>query len=660
MNHKPSTNNDEGGPAWRHPDDAGIIAYLDGELSQVEREQTRVHLEKCWSCRSRLNAVQDSIETFLRLRRSIMPSEMPPAGPALAEFRLRLRQHISHPHAIRSRIRIKVPSWRELFLPLAAMVPWKHAKAAAAMGIAVFIMCFTVADPFHWNRVSADELLLRADIREQLSERPVDRVIRSVISVDQIKIATREKKNLGRIVLSQDNMSTSVYLAGETTSGRSLGQTVSDRDDLSTADPFSGEMDEGLSRYLLNQGWFPLVSVSEYRRLIAGRGIDGSKGSTVQKVDGCYEVHHMFAPGHGSGITEAEISLDASTYSPVSISFFATERGVDLQYVITRAVLEFLPRTPQIATLFRPVSDAHSEMVPSSVAALPQPDAESRSRTAPMLSPLNYFNSKATDAEASVALVLHRAGADLGEEINVLPMSDGTLLVQGLVDNMGRKGAITQALSGLGMPLRIQIYTPSDVRGSGELFPAPDLLPNKRPVEMSSGPVVLNIGSLTGESSKMAIFDQLYAHLSRQVKATGQPGSPSELQRRVAAFANEALNLSRHAVFHAWALKKLDVEFSTARSAGLSEAARQQVEDIRVSHRRAISDTAHVLDSMLSEYAPEGVPVKSEGRASEADQILQLAIEQNGIVRDLFTGSSQVRDVRTELVHLLTIFKDLQ
>jgi len=53
--------------------------------------------------------------------------------------------------------------------------------------------------------------------------------------------------------------------------------------------------------------------------------------------------------------------------------------------------------------------------------------------------PLTYSNSRATVQEVEIADALHNVDACLGEEVYLFPMSDGSILVQGLVDTPARR-----------------------------------------------------------------------------------------------------------------------------------------------------------------------------------------------------------------------------
>src|SRR5207244_2002340 len=131
----------------------------------------------------------------------------------------------------------------------------------------------------------------------------------------------------------------------------------------------------------------------------------------------------------------------AENYSAQGISIFALEGSERLEYRLTRLSLDFVPRSPEMARLFD-LSKTEDAALPTAVPPMnpikPAPDANTPAPNAsPTTSapprPLTYFNSQASDAEAIIAQALHRVGADLGEEINVFPMSDGSVLVQGLV-----------------------------------------------------------------------------------------------------------------------------------------------------------------------------------------------------------------------------------
>jgi anti-sigma factor RsiW len=72
-------------PALRHPDEAELMRFLDGELSEREARALRRHTDSCWQCRRDLNEMQTTIDAYLRLREAV---SYPPAPREWAPLRL--------------------------------------------------------------------------------------------------------------------------------------------------------------------------------------------------------------------------------------------------------------------------------------------------------------------------------------------------------------------------------------------------------------------------------------------------------------------------------------------------------------------------------------------------------------------------------------------
>ena len=68
-----------------HADDGTLHAYLDGELSPVEREHLDRHLADCAACRARLDDERTLIERADALLALASPPER--AAPPLSELR---------------------------------------------------------------------------------------------------------------------------------------------------------------------------------------------------------------------------------------------------------------------------------------------------------------------------------------------------------------------------------------------------------------------------------------------------------------------------------------------------------------------------------------------------------------------------------------------
>ncbi len=223
------TTNDGKNPVPRHLDDAELISYLDGELTRAEQEYARTHLESCWNCRSQLLAMQNSIESFLRVRKQVLPSDIPPASHAVAQFRRRLVQHASVPVSLRLRLEnwLSVRRW-DLLLDFNLIL--KYRKTAFASALVVLVLFFTLVDPFNWNRVSADELLTRADAYEFLNEQPAGKVVRTKVRIDRIALSTKAEDKIGEVETAQDDLTSGIYVSAKLASGAIRKETLPDSD----------------------------------------------------------------------------------------------------------------------------------------------------------------------------------------------------------------------------------------------------------------------------------------------------------------------------------------------------------------------------------------------------------------------------------------------
>src|SRR5581483_8204061 len=245
---------------------------------------------------------------------------------------------------------------------------------------------------------------------------------------------------------------------------------------------------------------------------------------------------------------------------------------------------------------------------------------------------------------------LHRADACLGEEIYLLPMSDGSLLVQGLVDGPGRGGRIRESLKGVAGPLRIELYLPRELKSGAELYAPPDTLSDR----VASGGTASYTATLADLSSaRMPLYDQLHKHFVQ----TGV--APDGIDKQIAVFSNEVVTLARQTFLHAWALKKLDREFSAERTAKLSPSALAQIEQIRQDHRRWISNLAHEQAEMLSHVAdsPVTASLSDDSHTQDSMSLLRLAQEQNDLVRSLFTSSTASPETSGSLSRLLSVLQ---
>lgn len=68
-------------PDSRHPSDARLLPYLDGELGLWKRRQVRRHLEGCGQCRAEAAELRDVLTDLVRHRKDMLGSVPPPPEP---------------------------------------------------------------------------------------------------------------------------------------------------------------------------------------------------------------------------------------------------------------------------------------------------------------------------------------------------------------------------------------------------------------------------------------------------------------------------------------------------------------------------------------------------------------------------------------------------
>jgi hypothetical protein len=634
----------------RHAEDETLLAYLDGELDPAAAAQTSSHLEQCWSCRSRMNGLESSIHEFLEARERLLPPDITPGSPADASFRRRLADHAAKvlPRPVLS---VRLDAWRfQLTQAVAGLVP-SPAVRYAFFGMATMaVIAFAVAN--WWNvPVSAEAIVARAEVRELFDIRCSKEVVRSVVNIDRLDDGAAAPIRLGVIETHTDPSSSALSVSIRTAGGGLQQAVLWGRDALENRQPVAGVLPDQLARFLTSRRWSPGVSIPGYLRLVAERG---DAGVEAVRAGGLFEITHTFMAGHPSGVEQTRLFVDANRWLPVQISLFTRDAQGRHEFRFAREALEFLPRTPDLARLFasaRPASDGRAGLRRREAGFSPRKDAPVPRRPLP----LAWDSTPASDAEAAVAGVLHTLGADLGEEVNIFPMSDGSLLVQGLVDTDSRRQAIERALKQVPSSLQIEIHTPADLQNGSELFAPPwrAVTDVEVPATPASGATLRTID--TG-GLRVPMQKRLEEYVGRTLRAEGTDASPSAVSRGVSSFSNDVVSRSRTALFHAWALYRLDQQFSPARTSALSLAALEQVTAVRQSHRSKLTRIAHELVGALGPLAAlRDAALHQPGSEPDPPTLLRLVSDADGLVRELFTLSSADADPAPSLSRLAVL-----
>src|SRR5262245_50083212 len=80
-----------------------LLLAADGELSRQKTAEVQAHLASCWTCRTRMREIEDSIANFVHAREGTA-SQLPPADGARALLKLRMAQISTPPRTDRRRL----------------------------------------------------------------------------------------------------------------------------------------------------------------------------------------------------------------------------------------------------------------------------------------------------------------------------------------------------------------------------------------------------------------------------------------------------------------------------------------------------------------------------------------------------------------------------
>jgi len=616
------TTTDGNGSVPRHLEDVDLISYLDGELERAEQEFARTHLEGCWSCRSHLLAVQNSIESFLRARKQVLPSELPPSGVAMAQFRRRLTEHASAP--VSARLGLRLGQWLRSFVAFPDVTLIRtYKKTALASAVAVIALIFVLLDPFKWNAVSADELLTRASAYEFLNERPQGKILRQRARFVRINQTTKTETDLGQVETDADSLSSALHVSIESASHGARRETLPDRDKPS-ADFFREDFTAETALYLRSQGWLPQVSTSLYQRLIAGRGRPANDGATVARYDNFYQLHHPFATDHQSHITEAVLTLNAADYAPHSISIITVENSERYEYRLTRTSIEAEERTADLAQLFET-----AKSMPPTARELetrnPKPATEN---TETPNSKLETSLAASADLEVEVLRLLHQAGADLGEQISVKRTGGGPVRVTGIVETDQRKAQILAALNPVvaSPAVQIEIQTVAEA-----------IARQKSP--SSSRPAIAERVEI--QNTGIAAEPELRAYFERRTANT---------EAAVRQFAAGMVGKSGSGMQHLGAMRRLVNQFSPEQLRNLTPGARGSWLSLLRSHARAYQQQSAAMRRDLKPVffagAGDDLPgapaiLSDEELRSAVQELFSAGFANDQVIRSAFTVTNQ-------------------
>ncbi len=234
------------------------------------------------------------------------------------------------------------------------------------------------------------------------------------------------------------------------------------------------------------------------------------------------------------------------------------------------------------------------------------------------------------DAELKARVALHTVGADLGEQVEVIHDSRGSVvLVRGLLNTPERKHELLAALQGIpDLELKLQTVDEAAVKRESD-----ELTLSNREIVVTGHPV-------------------LEGKLAQQF--------PNAEERAV--FVNRTLSLADLAMAHVWALRRLEERYSADQVAVLNQSGRQTLELLVRDHVATIREeiakeeelVRPLLDSIETEHDSSGKFVNRQDWRRSVQEMFESVQKVQEDVRKLLAGSSETADAPE------TLSRDLQ
>lgn len=651
---------------WHVPED-DLLPFVDGEQPAKAAAKIEKHLEACWTCRRRVEKIQQTISAYVEYYNDAYVNNVEPPPHGWGGFETGLRRTVAEAgwrYALSDGL---LPRFRNLFsLPVLARAA--AGVAAAALGVvAIFLL-------FRSPQVSASDLVQRAaEARNQRVAEAIHPLVYQKVRVQEgpsdaealtweiwndeknSEAGQRLKDSAGRAVgltrledVSYElNVSSDVAgsrprhalpsRSSSAKSRRSLPPLLRDLQRVSKANRMDWRTPLSPANYA---SWrYSLTAASEEVR--ETRLTDGERAYKLTTT--------ATGPLAVDAIAKSELTVRSSDWHPVEQYLeFEGEGGMrsfdlkELSFAVFSMDTYRLPPITEEPSLVRP------KVVPLPMEPVPVP-----------LPPVPPSEIELLEAETQALYALHRMGACTGEPVEVSREPGGGVIVRGLVETAERKEELDAALSDIGL-VAIKIQTPEEALATSNA-PASPAEESAPPEE--TPPFRIGLTKAV-KADKIPIEPQLRAHFNRLRSASPLSGQQSEAasaetDEAITALSNQSVSLSEAALMEAWALRRLAEAYPRAKVDQLSPRGKLLLETMLTEHLAAFKLHADqygaLMKPVLSSIAGEttalapgektrGLQVNRSGDSTWNTEILHLfqtTLEVQRWTAYFFAGASR-------------------
>lgn len=500
-----------------HLSDDWLLFSIDGALSASDHARVKGHVRACWTCRARREQLENTIREIVEYQHALVGPDMPPSAGGRSIFMARLNQlagELGRPSLLRRWAMTLLQASRST---LSSRVAW--VTSAGLTAVFVLYLAFDHRTPV----VSASELLQRAAASR---ESPVTGINRPV-AVQKLTI----KMGGRRIIrtLYRDN----------------IRKRRAYRTDVSAQEESKLEQDFERSSFTWNDPLSP-QAYSQWRDVIV------EKKDVITELSG--GLLRLDTSASSGPVAEASLTVRLTDYHPVAEDLRLRD---NTQIEVAELSYDVVGLSALAPDVFDPVSAPEPVKLPatsstSSGHAMPQDSAQIAA------------------SELQVRTILHRLGADLGEQITILPTPNGVIRVDGIAEDETRKRQITSALAGI-QYTQLRITTV----GQAAVHPSP-------------GRSLTTSNSATLVTANPPLLEE---QLEKRF-----PGSDQRT-----AYVNQSLSLCQSASARAWALNRLADRYTPQQIALLDPDAQRQLQSLLIDHATALREDISRLQNQLGQ-----------------------------------------------------------
>jgi DNA-directed RNA polymerase specialized sigma24 family protein len=523
---------------------------------------------------------------------------------------------------------------------------WKP-QGAVVIGL-ILIALWLVID--HLNRPTAANLLSRATTGEASMERLIsgrpDQVFHRTMELEELRadntVLARRRVEVWRSAAKKIQVRRlydehGLLIAGEwqTMNGdsklyRRRGESAALRSsgpELNIANRASWIASGSGRAPTIDDLWRMDLSAKDFTGLIGN-----AEPATIEERPHAYVISYR---NPSQALVGAALTLDRGSLRPIEQRFHFRYANEDRVVVFVEKLFEPKPVSEAGGQVF----DVDSELIEVSVSETSN-NGSSQTTIAqpPSLSTSSASHAAPAELEIRTLILLHRIGADLGEEVSITRGAGGKLKVEATVETTNRQAEILRAMAPIAnnpaVLIRIETFT--------------EALKRRSSGTRRSTPEMIEEYGATGNT--IPAQSDLRVHFARKLADRKPSISADEgeeaIEDEIRQFSTRMLKQSQKALLRAYALKRLASRFSPEEIRVLDPEVRAGWLSLVREHARIFADETGAMRQQLqpvigatepADGGPAEVEGKGEARLIAAiDRLFKLGIANNRSVRAAF------------------------